>query len=144
MDYTDLEMINSELASDAQNSYQLIASSRKQLETACDERDAASAQNDHLGRVLSRAATLVDSALHPSPDPAYSFSQRGDFMVSLLEILETSKLHPGKKDASEKQPESRVSPALFSVPLPSAESAQYKPGSLGFVSQSTPPLLPPI
>ena len=145
MDYTDLEIINSEMASDAQNSYKLIALMREQLETASNERDATSAQNQQLVRILSRAATLVNSALRPSPDPAYSFSQREDFMISLLEILETAKLHTGKKsEASETRPKTQP-PVLFSVPLPSAESARYKPGSLGFVSSQSPlPLLPPI
>ena len=144
MDYTDLEIINSELASDAQNSYQQIAFLRKQLEISCDERDVTSAQNQHLLRVLSRAATLVNSALRPSPDPAHSFSQREDFMISLFEILETANQHSGKKNDPPKPEQSKIPPALFYAPPSNPESAQYKPGSLGFVSQATHPLLPPI
>ncbi|KAI6646376.1 hypothetical protein LOD99_12496 [Oopsacas minuta] len=146
IDYTDLEIINSELASDAQNHFQQNATLREKLEKACEERDAARAQNENLLRILSRSASLVNSALRPSSDPAHTFSQREDFMISLLEILETAKLHAGKiRQLSDNPSERVVTPAIFSVPLPGAESSKYKPGNLGFVSiQSTSPILPPI
>ena len=138
-------MINSELASEAQIHFQENTSLRKKLERACAERDSALAQNKHLLRILSHSATLVNSTLRPSSDPANTFSQREDFMMGLLEILETAKQYSDHMEhLSDSPSECVITPAIFSVPLPSPESSRYKPGSLGFVSSPRSTILPPI
>ena len=138
-------MINSELASETQNNFQENTSLREKLEKAYEERDAALAQNKHLLRILSRSATLVNSTLRPSSDPANHFSQREDFMMGLLEILETAKQYTDQmKHLSDNPSERVITPAIFSVSLPSPESSRYKPGSLGFVSSPRSTVLPPI
>ena len=66
-------------------------------------------------------------------------------MMGLLEILEAAKQYTGQMEHLSEIPSERIiTPAIFSVPLPSPESSKYKPGSLGFVSSPRSTVLPPI